>query len=268
MKNPYYIALLTDFGLRDVYVATMKAVVFDITPHAQIIDITHKIEPQNVQQAAFNLLTCYNYFPSNTIFCCVVDPGVGTQRKAIALKTIDSKGKQYSFVAPDNGLLTFVLQRENLKAVSLDNSDYHLNRVSNTFHGRDIFAPVTAYLAKEIPFEDIGSAVEIEELVQLNLVRATKKNNKWHAQVIYIDHFGNLVSNMLGSDLMPPFEGWQLNIAGINIKGIEKSFASVEVGEAVAYIGSSGFVEIAIRQGNAQKEWNMAVGKTLLIECD
>ncbi len=268
MKNPCCIALLTDFSLHDAYVAAMKGVMLDIVPHAQIIDITHGIEPQNVHQAAFNLLTCYNYFPSKTIFCCVVDPGVGTQRKAIALKTIANEGKQYIFVAPDNGLLTLILQREKLQAISLDNPDYHLNKVSNTFHGRDIFAPASAYLAKGVPFEDIGFAVRVDELVQLDWARANKQNNKWHAQIIYIDHFGNLVSNMLGSNLTPPLESWQLNILDTSIKGIKKSFASVEVGGAVAYVGSSGFVEIAIRQGNAQKEWNIAVGKTLLIECD
>src|SRR5664279_4495717 len=155
------IVLLTDFGTTDSYVGVMKGVMLGIAPDAQFVDLTHAIEPQNIRQAAFTLLNSYRFFPAGTIFLVVVDPGVGSERKPIAVCAGGSFAEGYTFVAPDNGVLSYVLHElGDAQAVELDNPAYHLAGISYTFHGRDIFAPAVAHLAAGIALDQLGSPLD------------------------------------------------------------------------------------------------------------
>src|SRR6476660_6147886 len=175
------IALLTDFGTRDGYVAAMKAVIKDICPKATIIDISHEVAPQHLEEARFILWLVYNYFPAKTIFVCVVDPGVGTKRKIIAVKT-----KQYTFLAPDNGLLDLVLAESDVKqSVVVKNQKYFLKNISKTFHGRDIFSPAAAHLANGIKLTFLGRLISLGK-PQRVFINVSQKGN-YHGTVIYID---------------------------------------------------------------------------------
>ncbi len=194
------ITLLTDFGLKDGYPAVMKGVIWKIAPGVQIADISHEISPQDIFGAAVLLDRSYRYFPEETIHVTVVDPGVGTLRRAIAAQI-----GPYYFIAPDNGLLTPIIEEAEsnslpTKFINLNRSAYWLPSVSNTFHGRDIFAPVAAYLAAGANFKSLGTL--INDPVRLKIPRPRPSKTGWFGQVIYIDHFGNLSTN-LSSDLIP-----------------------------------------------------------------
>lgn len=249
-------ALLTDFGTRDAYVGIMKGVMLRVAPSLRLVDLSHEVAPQDVRAATYLLLTSYRYFPAGTVFCCVIDPGVGSARRAVAVQA-----NGYTFVCPDNGLLTPVLQQNAAQiAVSLDNPRYHLPAVSATFHGRDIFAPAAAHLASGVPLEMLGSRLEPASLVQLDWPQPSRNGADWRASVLHIDHFGNLITNLPGEQLEPPLESWRVHLGPLTIHGIQPTFAAVAVGEPVAYVGSSGFVELAVRQGNAQRTWQVEVG--------
>lgn len=250
------IALLTDFGTQDSYVGVMKGVILDIAPDARLVDLTHEVPPQDVRAAAYNLLVSYRYFPADTVFCCVVDPGVGSERRAVAVRA-----GNYTFVAPDNGLLTPLLDAEPVEqAVSLENPAYHLPRVSATFHGRDIFAPVAAHLARGVPIELLGPPVPREELVRLSWPRPRRTPDGWEVAIVYADRFGNLITNLPGEWLDPPPDRWKFEVGPVVISGLRRTFADVNVGEPVAYIGSSGYLELAVRQGNARRQWGVGPG--------
>ncbi|MEK6559083.1 MAG: SAM-dependent chlorinase/fluorinase, partial [Planctomycetota bacterium] len=183
--------LLTDFGNQDAYVGVMKGVITGINPLANIIDICHNIPPQDVFNAAYLLYTSYKYFPRGTIHVAVVDPGVGTERNIVCVKT-----KDYFFLVPDNGLLSFIVQEEKPKViVRLTNDRYFLPSPSNTFHGRDIFAPAAAYLSLGVKLRQLG--IKINQLKQLDIPKPDyKKTGQLEGQIIYIDRFGNLITNI------------------------------------------------------------------------
>ena len=193
------ITLLTDFGHRDNYVGVMKGVIAGISPPSQLIDITHAIKPQDILAARFNLLTSYEYFPAGTIHIAVVDPGVGTQRLAIAVQIATSVGVQ-TVIAPDNGIITGL---PVTAAVALAHQDYwRTPHVSHTFHGRDIFAPAAAHLlARGIPFEQLGVSLSVSSLVELDIDNVAETNQGYCGCIQYIDHFGNLVTNIPGARL-------------------------------------------------------------------
>ncbi|MBZ0283474.1 MAG: SAM-dependent chlorinase/fluorinase [Anaerolineae bacterium] len=267
------IALLTDFGTTDAYVGIMKAVMVRIAPNVQFIDITHQIQPQNVNQAAFALLNSYRYFPPDTIFLCVVDPGVGGTRHPVA---VNAGG--YTFVAPDNGLLTHTLTEINqFNVVTLTNSAYQLSPVSNTFHGRDIFAPAAAHLANGIPLETFGDT--IKELHQLPLPVLEIEPLQITGQVIYIDHFGNIItsigelswSNRDQLILKPRFGDISqsltiypsqiiIQIKNLTIPGIQRTYGETPQNHPLALISSGGFLEIAVNQGSAASRYNITAG--------
>ncbi len=250
------IALLTDFGLQDTYVGVMKGVILGIAPHVQVIDLTHEIPPQDVRAGAYNLLVSYRYFPAGSLFCCVVDPGVGSERRAVAVRA-----GAYTFVAPDNGLLTPVLETEPVEmAVVMENTAYHLPNVSATFHGRDIFAPVTAHLARGVPPEALGPPLAPEELVRLPWPQPRRIPDGWEASIVHADRFGNLITNLPGEWLDPPLNQWQVEVGPVIVAGLSRTFADVGVGEPVAYVGSSGYLELAVRQGNARRQWGVGPG--------
>ena len=240
--NP--IALLTDFGLRDPYAGVMKGVIKSINPEAPIIDITHDIEPQNVAQASFVLKRTYHYFPSGTIFVCVVDPGVGTNRKAIAVKT-----RNYYFVAPDNGLLADTLSEKEVKEINeINNPRYLLESVSNTFHGRDIFAPAGAHISHGIPLKELGD--RLFHYQGLDFPRVFIGRYLVRGNVIYRDHFGNLITN-INTELLKDKDIYAVRFLHYELRKINKSYQESHRGELLAIIGSFDTLEIAVNQGSA-----------------
>ncbi len=273
------IALLTDFGTQDTYVGVIKAVMQGINPAAQFIDLTHEIRPQNVRQAALTLLNAYRYFPVGTVFLTVVDPGVGGARKAIA-----ASGGGYHFVAPDNGLLSYVLDELPDKViVELTNPDYRLPSVSHTFHGRDIFAPAAAHLAAGVPLESLGTAQSNYARQMMPMVNVTE--SAIIGQVLYSDHFGNIITS-IGTfewmsegqvQLSPRFKKGlapvtlaadtvTIKAGQVSLTGIQRSYSSSKLGEPLALIDSNGFLEIAINQGNAASRLNLPMTTQVIIQ--
>jgi len=237
------ITLTTDFGTQDAYVATIKGVILGINPEATIVDICHSIEPQNIAQAAFIIVTACDYFPKNTIHMVIVDPGVGSQRRAIALKN-----RSAFFVAPDNGVLSYVIDSspEKPQAVDLTNPKFWRHPVSSTFHGRDIFAPVAAHLSLDVPIEEFGDSITSLSTfpVPHPQIGAT---GELLGHILHIDRFGNLITDVNRENL-PPGE-LSLEIAGRQIEGLSNSY--VEGDKLLALLGSSGHLEIALQNGSA-----------------
>ena len=242
------IAMLTDFGTTDWYVASMKAVIAGICPKAKTIDITHQIEPGNVKSAAFVLSQCYSDFPRGTIFLCVVDPGVGSERMPIIHWDGD-----YHYVAPDNGILG-LLKPDMCRVYEIEQHRFKAEtRSSNTFHGRDIFAPAAAFLASGANPSDIGIALprfahdgfEFPIVTELPI----------QGSVIYFDRFGNAISNLKVAKNSPQPE--EVVLANGSVIPFRETFSDVQKGDPVAYIGSGGFLEIAINLGNARNGLNL-----------
>lgn len=260
MSTPPPITLMTDFGLADPYVGVMKGVILSIIPGAILVDLTHAIAPQDIRQAAFLLSTAIDYFPAGTIHVVVVDPGVGSERRPIAVQT----NRAY-FVAPDNGVLSFALARQPAQAmIHLTNSDYWFPEVSTTFHGRDIFAPVAAHLARGIPFNKLGTP--IDEIVRLPASHPLRQpDGSIRGQIQHIDRFGNCITD-IPSAMLSLDTPRIVKVAGRSIRGISLTYATVEPGAVVSLIGSSGFLEIGIRNGNAAEQLDIGIGDTVLIE--
>lgn len=253
------IVLLTDFGITDPYVGVMKGVILARVPQCTIVDLTHSVAPFNIGEAAYFLESSYQYFPRGTIFCCVVDPGVGSARRAVAVQT-----EHYFFVAPDNGLLSLVLEREQPRQIiELNHADVWVDTVSATFHGRDVFAPAAALLALGKPAESIGKPI-VQGLIWLESSAPIALANGWRGSVISIDHFGNLITNCTQEHVGTGTT--TVHIAGHSIAGIQRTFADVPKGEPIAYIGSGGRVEIALCSGNAARTWNVGYGETVVFE--
>lgn len=254
--NPI-ITLLSDFGLKDVYVGVMKGVITHINPAVTIIDLTHEIPRQNIAAARFNLMNAYPYFPDRTIHVAVVDPGVGSQRRAIALQV-----DQGFLVGPDNGLFSGILAQSTVVfAVELTNPDFWRTPTpSFTFHGRDIFAPVGAYLASGVPLEELGSVIEPSTLVQLPIPEPIKTQTGITGSIQYIDHFGNLITNIPASEVTGKIWSVTLNHRPIPTG---QTYSDCPLGELIALIGSHGWVEIAINGGSAESELQLDLGKRI-----
>jgi S-adenosyl-L-methionine hydrolase (adenosine-forming) len=248
------ITFLSDFGDRDVYVGVMKGVIAQINPKLSVIDLTHQIPPQNIAAARFCLMNAYAYFPEGTVHLAVVDPGVGGLRKAIALQFANG-----FLVGPDNGIFSGVLsQSPAITAVELINPEYwRTQEPSRTFHGRDIFAPVVAHLASGVSLKQLGREIDPAKLVKLNLAECSQTETHVVGLIQYIDHFGNLISNIQASYVQG--KTWYVKAAGLTIPGCE-TYADVQVGDAIALIGSHGWVEIAINSGNAQTQLLLGLG--------
>lgn len=251
------LTITTDFGTKDGFVGTMKGVIWKICPDVKIADITQEISAQNVMEGAMALWRAYPFFPDGTVHVAVVDPGVGTQRRAIAARL----GNQ-AFVAPDNGLLTPIIQdaeRNHLpcKFVNLTNPAYWLQNVSHTFHGRDIFAPVGAYLAKGVPLEDLGE--EITDVVRMQIPSPEKTASGWKVQITVIDVFGNLTTN-LPVEAVAGKQNISFTLKGVRVDGLVPSYGHRQIGELVALGDSEGFVEIAVVNGSAASKLGARVG--------
>jgi len=249
------IALLTDFGTKDGYVASMKAVIKTICPEASIIDVSHDIGPQQIAEARFVLWTVYRYFPANAIFVCVVDPAVGTGRKILCLKT-----EQHVFLAPDNGLLDMVLSESTIvETYSVSNEKFFLGEISSTFHGRDIFSPVAAHLATGISLQSVGTSISLQQPPQFLVSIVGKGSHR--GSIIYIDHFGNLVTNLR----MKGIHDASVMIDDIEIP-IKNTYADAEIGQALALTGSRGLIEIAVRNGSAEQMFDAGYGSNIELQ--
>lgn len=255
------ITLLTDFGAQDYFVGAMKGVILSINPEVNIVDITHEIPPQDIETAAFNLLSCYQNFPSGTIHVAVVDPGVGSDRRPLAIACA-----QQFFVGPDNGLFSWICDREReWRAVRLSNSKFFHQPVSKTFHGRDVFAPIAAELSKGLAMNELGEPVE--DIVRLEpLAPKGIGDGMIEGRVIHIDRFGNCVTNLRPADLSANGNAsWKLTIQGHEVSSFLEFFAEGEEADIFCIVGSAGFIEIAARNRSAAQILHVQRGQSLML---
>jgi S-adenosyl-L-methionine hydrolase (adenosine-forming) len=260
------IALLTDFGLRDTYAGMLKAVIAGIAPDATVIDLSHGVRAHDVREAAFDLFVAHAFFPPGTVFCCVVDPGVGSSRRGVAVRMHKDGAGPYTFVGPDNGLFTAVLQGAVVDtAVSLDEPAYQLPVVSSTFHGRDVFAPAAAHLACGVDVAALGAAIDPASLTTIAWDPARRVGDGWEADLIHFDQFGNLISNLPGSALQPDLKRWRVHLDDFEIGPIRRAFSDVPVGRPLAYLGSTGLLEVAVRDGRAADVLSVRKGSVLRV---
>ncbi len=257
MTETRTIVLMTDFGLEDTFVGQMKGVIRSIAPATMIIDLTHAVSPRNIAQGAFLLNKSLPYFPAGSIFVTVIDPGVGTSRRAIAVETA-----KHIFVSPDNGLLSPILQHEEIvRCVQISESRFMLPASSSTFHGRDLFSPVAARLAAGIPVAEIGRTIEAEECIRKDppVCRLSADGKSWEGMVIYADHFGNLVTSIETGTIAEP-ERWEVECGNMGPMPLSLTYGSVPDGAPLAYRGSSGTVEIGLRNANAASSIGLQPG--------
>ncbi len=263
MPQNRLVTLLTDFGTRDHYVAAMKGAIIRSCPQAQIIDITHEIPPHDILSGAFVLAQAAPNFPPETLHVIVVDPGVGTQRKILAARL----GRQ-TFLFPDNGVITLVAEKMPLESIVTFTNNKLLNQatISSTFHGRDIFAPLAAQLRRGLSLEELGPQPDTYKL--LDLPTPTTQKNEVVGQIIYVDHFGNLISNISRAILAEAFDDPMHTAVSLGAKVIgplEIAYGSAGQGQPLALINSMGKVEIAINIGRACDVLNAAIGTTVSV---
>ncbi|HSH81779.1 MAG TPA: SAM-dependent chlorinase/fluorinase [Herpetosiphonaceae bacterium] len=267
MKPNGIITLLTDFGLQDEYVGAMKGVILGIAPHARLVDITHQVAPQAIGEASYLLGAAYPYFPPGTVHIAVVDPGVGSERRAIALTTPAAV-----FLGPDNGLLAPVLEAEReqwgerAEVRELSNRSLWRSEVSRTFHGRDIFAPTAAHLLNDVPLAGLGnvlvdvhpSAVQPPQPDGLGVL---------HGEIVHVDRFGNCISNITRRHLRDAglSGALRVEIAGQRVAGLYATYSAAAVGIPIALIGSSGHLELAVRDGQASRALEVLMGARLCV---
>jgi len=258
------ITLTTDFGLQDAYVAALKGGILGIAPECQIVDDTHEISPQKIVQGAFVLAAAAPYFPPQTIHVAVVDPGGGSERALLAAKA----DEQY-YLAPDNGLLSLILQSSRrLEVRRLENQTLWAEKISSTFRGRDVLAPTAAHLAQGFPFEQVGSITQnyvTGDWLELELIGGALR-----ARIIYCDRFGNLATNLSAIAL----RAWGGdNAAGVRVRhrrgeitGLRNTYADVTEGEPLLLVNSAGYLEIAVRAGSASRKLHYQEGDLLVVD--
>lgn len=255
VENPI-ITLTTDYGTLDGYVGVLKGLILSLNPRANILDITHDISAQDILGAAFTLCRACPAFPKGTIHVAVVDPGVGGERRPLLLRTESS-----FFIGPDNGIFSLVVDREDeIHIIELKESKYFLTPVSDTFHGRDIFAPVAAYLSLGVDPTEFGPRVE--EYVNISIPQPLVSKGEIIGQVLHIDHFGNVMIN-IDRQLYRDTVGNQavsINIGPHTLDTVSRSYSDVEEGSPLAILGSSGFLEISVNRGNAQQYFQLRRG--------
>jgi S-adenosylmethionine hydrolase len=254
--RPAIITLLTDFGRRDAYVGIMKGVILSLNPMARLVDLSHEVPPQDIVAGALVLQSAWRYFPPGTIHVAVVDPGVGSERRALAA----TGGGQF-LVGPDNGLLSLVFKEHTDRiAVKLENPAYFLPEVSATFHGRDIFAPVAAHLSLGVPLTSLGPA--LPDPVRLDVPDPVWGEGEVVGEIIAGDHFGNLISNIPFDLLHSRLRGrWaSLRVKGQLIEQFATTYSEVSPGTLLALGGSHGYLEIACRLGSAAQVLGAAPG--------
>jgi len=270
------ITLTTDFGLDDPFVGIMKGVILNIVPDAQIIDITHNIEPQNITQAALILNATYPWFPRKTVHVVVVDPGVGSVLKAkgrtkktagpIIRRAMVVQSKFQTFIGPDNGVLTLGIQPDS-RVYEITNKKYFLKNVSNTFHGRDVFAPCAGWIASGIAHAKMGPRVL--KPVRLDFPQPLLKETSLHGEIIHIDHFGNLTTNIsaeLIHETFPPSATINVQIGKHRIEGLVTGYYQMKDNQPGAIINSWNQLEIFYREDNARKKLKARVGQSVILK--
>ncbi len=258
------ITLTTDFGYRDPFVGIMKGVVSAINPAAAVIDVTHGVAPQDVTGGALALAAAVDFFPEGTIHVAVVDPGVGGNRRPVLLET-----DRACYVGPDNGLMSLAAGRQRLtRVIHLSNPEYHLRPTSTTFHGRDIFAPAAAHVSGGVPPEQLGETVEAFEKLHIPAPQR-QGDNRVEGQVIYVDGFGNLTTNLRREDL-ERFEPGHVSVRVGDrvIRGLSPNYASAGTGNYLALVNSWGLLEISRCNGNAQAALGAGVGARVAMDTD
>lgn len=252
------VTLTTDFGLRDPYVACMKAVILSICREAVVVDITHEVSKFDVEEAAYILYRAYGFFPDGTVHVAVVDPGVGTERKPIVLKT-----RRYFFVGPDNGVLSLAAEEDGVEAVyAIESREVILPEVSLTFHGRDLFAPAAAWIALGYPVQKVGGRLKGFERVRLP--EPSPSGDRLEARIIYVDSFGNLVTNVRVDslkDVVEYGEVLEVRFRGVSFEApLLRAYGEAEVGELLLIPGSGGFLEISVNMGSAADRLRLGRG--------
>lgn len=263
MERPV-VALMTDFGEDDFFVASLKGVILKISHLTRIIDITHNLPSFDIKSACFILFASYRYFPPGTIFLVVVDPGVGSSRKVLL-----AEAKDYFFIAPDNGILTLVLAEEDIKQLRVvANPEYFLPDISHTFEGRDKMAPVAAWLSKGVACHEFGP--EVKSYQKLKMEKPKIKGSEIVGSVLYKDKFGNLITN-IPAEMMDTIlqragkTNFRLSIKGRTISNFLKSYSSVKKGEFLFLKGSVGLIEVAAREESAANKLKAGVGDEVRI---
>ena len=253
------ITLLTDFGLMDGYVGSMKGVILRISPSVQIVDIAHDISPGDIDAAAFVLAQTHTYFPKGTIHVIVVDPGVGSERRALAVKS-----PQAFFIAPDNGVLKWIYHYyDDVTVVSLTESHYFLE-MSHTFHGRDVFAPVAAHLTTGLSFDKLGQ--RITDYISGSIPVPQQIDRTLTGEIIHVDHFGNLISNVSHQYVFDK-KIESIQIGEIVLDRLSSSYCEKQIGDPLAIFGSHGYIEVAVNKGNAAQHLNLEKGAKISIHC-
>jgi len=248
------ITLTSDFGYRDPFVGTMKGAILRINPSATIIDLTHGVEAQDILGGALSLATSAPYFQSGTVHLAVVDPGVGSSRKPLAIETEDA-----FYVGPDNGVLSLAAGTSRvIRTVVLSNTDFHLQPTSSTFHGRDIFSPAAAWISRGTPVQDLGETINTFALLDWPAV--DRCGDSLIGQVVYIDHFGNLITNIRVSEMSTPLDDLAITIHDTTIQGISASYSVAGQGNSLGIFNSWGLLEIAVCNGNARQDLGARIG--------
>lgn len=247
------VTLLTDFGTEDYFVGAMKGVILSRNPRIRIIDITHQVPPHDIEAAAFLLSAVYADFPSGTVHLVVVDPGVGSEREAVALKTSD-----YYFVGPDNGVFEHVLGREAQDARAIENGSLRRTPVSSTFHGRDIFAPAAAALADGFPFAEVGPKVEVARLK--GATNVTLSGDGFEGRILHIDHFGNCVTSFRPGDLPGGPAAYEFIGDGWKVDELRSRYAGAIPEHLFLIVGSAGYLEVSMYGAPAAATFGIARG--------
>jgi S-adenosylmethionine hydrolase len=256
------ITLTTDFGTSDHLVGSMKGVILNINPAARIVDINHSVVPYDILDGALSIANAYRYFPPRSIHVVIVDPGVGTERRPILVT-----GEKQFFVAPDNGVLSMIYDRESCTVRHITAEHYFLNPISPTFHGRDIFAPTAAWLSKTFQTEAFGEIVS--DFVRFTMPKAKSTGQAVKGIVLRVDAFGNLMTNLRAEDIPAGTLGGgsiKLSVNGKPIVKFGQTFASGNAGEPIAMVGSAGYVEIAVNRGNAARTLGVNRGAEVTLD--
>jgi S-adenosylmethionine hydrolase len=255
---------MTDFGEDDFFVASLKGVIAKINPSARVIDITHRLPSFDIKAGSFILFSCYKYFPARTIFLVVIDPGVGTTRKLLLAET-----DNYFFIAPDNAVLSLVLEEEGIKQLRyITNQNYFLPEISRTFEGRDKMAPVAAWLSKGICSEEFGPGATLYK--KFTAEKPQLKRDEITGHILHIDKFGNLITNISGGmlELLQKKTGkkfFRLSVKDREINSFERSYSSVKKGELIFLVGSVGLIEIAAKESSAARKLKIKSGDKVRI---
>ena len=256
------VTLMTDFGTVDGYAAAVKGALLGVYRDATLVDVTHHISTQDVTEAAFQLATVYSVFPEGTTHVIVVDPGVGSSRRGIAVEVAG-----HYFVTPDNGLLTLVMANiPATRAIVLDRPEYFLANVSSTFHGRDIFGPVAGHIASgKVSIDQLGTEIPLESVVQLPWAPVTDSEGDIHAPVVSVDRFGNCRTLITRAALPVDISNIYVRVKDVTVRGVHRTYSDVPMGKTLALFGSHGGLEIAVRGGSAAQSWEIKRGDTVAV---